>query len=263
MDSNSNVSVALVPAQREVTPSIWQMINDMAPVMYECRLFGVSSKAAAAAIMLKGYELGLGITASFEFIQVIEGKPTLAPRGALALLHTNPLIECIEVTRLVGENDAFLGYECFMRRKNGFEHTSRFTLAEAQQAGLVKPQSAWQKYPQNMCMWRAIGFCADVVAPDVTAGMTALMKMPEAFGVALTEGGDVIEGNFTPAPVTTSATATAANAVPMPPSSPAITLDLLLTKWTAEQILVAGEGKLPETEEELRAIEKKLGVHDG
>ena len=50
-----------------------------------------------------------------------------------------------------------------------------------------------------MCLWRTVGFAADVVFPDVTAGMTTLMKAPEMYGVALTEGGDVIDA--TPASV--------------------------------------------------------------
>jgi hypothetical protein len=81
----SDEILGIVPIQqRELTPQVWQMISQMAPVMWKSRLFGVVSQEAAAAIMLKGYELGLSVTASFEFIHVIQGKPGLSPRGALA-----------------------------------------------------------------------------------------------------------------------------------------------------------------------------------
>lgn len=180
-------------ATRELTPGIWSMIEKMAPVMHKAHLFGVTSPEQAAAIMLKGFELGLSITASFELIHVIDGKPGLSPRGAMALLHSSPLIKEIKITRL-DDKGKFIGFECHMSRSdNGFSHTSRFTLEMAAKAGLVKPNSGWVKYEENMCMYRAIGFCADVVAPDVTAGMTSVMKMPEAYGVALTEGGDVVD----------------------------------------------------------------------
>lgn len=237
---------------RELTPVMWDMINDMAPVMHASRLFGVASKEQAAAIMLKGFEIGLSITASFEFVQVIEGKPTLSPRGALALLHNSPEIERIE-TRRLEDKGAFTGYSCYMRRRNGFEFTSRFTLDDAKRAGLIKPNSAWDKYPENMCLWRSIGFCADMVAPDIVAGMTALMKMPEQFNVGLSEGGDVID--VTPTPVTEQLTQAQAQA----PRS-VITLDDLLNQWSAEQILVANEGRIPGTEEELVAVAAKLGA---
>src|SRR3990167_3398040 len=79
---------AIVPtaATRELTPAIWHMIEIMSPVMHKAHLFGVTSPEQAAAIMLKGYELGLSVTASFEFVQVIQGKPSLSPRGAMAIL---------------------------------------------------------------------------------------------------------------------------------------------------------------------------------
>ena len=219
---------AIVPtaATRELTPGIWAMIEKMSPVMHQAHLFGVTSPAQAAAIMLKGYELGLSITASFELIHVIDGKPGLSPRGAMALLHSNPLVKEIKITRLE-DKGKFIGYECFMSRSdNGFSHTSRFTLDDATRAGLMKPNSGWQKYPENMCMYRAIGFAADVVAPDVTAGMTNIMKAPEMYGVALSEGGDIID------------------VVPqaVPSTDP---LQELVTQYGAEAVMQANEGRIP------------------
>lgn len=241
----TNNSLALVP-QRELTPGLWRMISDIAPVMYKSRLFGVTSVESATAIMLKGYEMGLGLTASFEFIQVVEGKPSLAPRGALALLHNSPLLAEITITRL-DDKGKFLGYECTMKRKNGFTHTTRFTMADAQTAGVVRPGSGWQHYPENMCLWRAVGFCADVVAPDVVGGLTAIMKMPENFGVALSNEGDIID--VQPAQTTTSSSG----------NSHPITLDELLTKYDPEMIMVANNGRIPSTDEEVAAVAATLG----
>jgi len=48
-----------------LTPDVWHMIDQIAPAMYRSRLFRVSAPEQAAAIMLKGYELGLSLTASF------------------------------------------------------------------------------------------------------------------------------------------------------------------------------------------------------
>lgn len=183
----------IVPVQRELTPAVWQMISQIAPVMWKSRLFGVGSPEAATAIMLKGYELGLSITASFEFVQVVEGKPSLSPRGALAILHKSTEIAKIETKRLTDASGKFTGYECTMKRRNGFEHTAKYTLEDAQRAGVFKPNSGWAKYPENMCLWRVIGFTADVVAPDITAGMTSIMKMPEELGVAIDGNGYVVD----------------------------------------------------------------------
>jgi hypothetical protein len=226
-------------ATRELTPAIWRMIGDMAPVMYQSHMFGVTSQAQAAAIMLKGYECGLSMTASFDFVKVILGKPELIPRGALALIHGSALIKRIEIKRLVDGKGAFAGYSCTMERVNGFEYTSQWTMEDAKRAGLIKDGSGWMNYPENMCLWRSVGFAADVVAPDVTAGMTTLMKAPEMYGVALTEGGDVID----------------ATPVPTPSVTP---LNQLLTEYPADAIMAANDGKIPMNDDEVALVRAKL-----
>jgi hypothetical protein len=226
-------------ATRELTPGIEHMIWEIAPRMHRAHLFGVTSPEQAYAIMIKGFDCGFSITASFDFVQVIQGKPSVNPRGALALLLSNPLVDAIEIKRL-DDNGVFIGYECFMRRKNnGLSFTGRWTMEDATRAGLNKPDSGWSKYPENMCMWRAIGFAADVVFPDVTAGMTTLMKAPEMYGVALTEGGDVID----------------ATPVPTPSVTP---LNQLLTEYPADAIMAANDGKIPMNDDEVALARAKL-----
>jgi hypothetical protein len=251
--------------QQQLTPAIWQMIKEIADPMYKSRLFGCTSADAAAAVMLKGYELGLGITASFELVQIVQGKPGLSPRGALALLHNSPMIKEIKITRLTGKDGAFIGYECAMTRTNGFSYTAHYYMEDAQRAGLIKTGSGWANYPENMCLWRAVGFAADVVAPDLTAGMTAIMKMPEQLGVGLSEGGDVIEGEWSaaprpteqPQPVTAAAPTVPAIEYPLPTVT-GITLFDLLETYSAEAVMVANEGRVPATDGELAAVAKKL-----
>jgi hypothetical protein len=228
-----------IAIRREITPSVWEMVRQMAPVMYNSRLFGVSSADAAAATLLKGMELGFGPAASFEFIQVIHGKPQLIPRGALAILHGSPLIEKITVTAIKDATGVYIGHECTIKRKNGFEYTARFTLADAQRAGLIKSGGAWEAYPQNMCLWRAVGFAADVAAPDLTAGATMLMKAPERWNVGLTETGDVIEGQVTPV-------------------ARESLLDRMVVDLGPDKILEANGGNMPTTDDEVKALAAKL-----
>lgn len=223
---------------RALTPSTWQMIQAVAPAMHAARMFGVSSPDAAAAIMLKGYELGFSLTAAFDFIHIIQGKPELNPRGALALLHSSPLIERVEIIR-IEEKGKYLGHACTITRKDGFTHTSRVTLDDAKRAGLIKPGSAWESWPENMCMWRAVGFAADVAAPDVTMGSTNLMKAPERFGVGLDQAGDVIVDP-------------PANGHNKP------TLADLTERYGAEAVMQANGGNIPGTDEEVAAVAQKL-----
>lgn len=214
---------------RQVTPDVWRMIETIAPAMHESRLFGVTSKHQAAAIMLKGYELGFSLTASFEFIHTVQGKPTLSPRGHLALILGNPEFDGIKVEESNGTCSVW------MKRRNGFEHTITFSLEDAKRAGVVKSDSGWEKYPSNMLRWRTIGFCADVVFPDVGAGM----KRADEFGANITPDGDVIEGDWQHTTYTEQ------------------------PQFTPEQIMQANDGRIPASDEELKAAIEKLQKGQG
>jgi hypothetical protein len=156
----------------------------------------------------------------------------------MALLLSSPLVSNIVIVR-IEDKGKFIGYECTMTRaNNGFKHTARFTMDDATRAGLNKPDSGWSKYPENMCLWRAVGFAADVVAPDVTAGMTTLMKAPEMYGVVLTEQGDVID----------------APSVTVPSVDP---LQALIEEFGAEAIMKANDGQIP-TNGQVEEVRKKL-----
>lgn len=218
-----------------LTPEAWRMISEIAPILQQSRFFGMSSPAQAQAIVLKGFELGIPFTASFDLIKVIEGRPELTPRGALAMLHQSPLIKRIQITRLVNGTQ-YLGHEVTIERTNGFTYTARWTLDDAKRAQLLKPNSGWDKYPENMCLWRAVGFCADVAAPDVLMGNTALMTRPEAFNVALTPEGDVIDA----------------------PVVEVVTLETLIAQYGAEAVIAANGGTIPEGEH-VAEVSKILG----
>lgn len=244
------VSAETALANREMSLGVWQMINNVAEDVYRSRLFPVSSSQQAAAIMLKGYEIGLGLMASFEFVQVVKGHVGLSPKGALALLHNSPKIASIKLTRLTDERNRFVGYECTMKRAdNGFSHTERWTLDDAVRAGLMKPDSNWEKYPENMCKWRVVGFTSDIVAPDVTAGMVDFMIRPEQFNIRVDNEGNIIESSVV---VETSVKSSS------DPEQPSVTLEQLLEQYTAEQILQANSGTIPGTSQELEQVTNYL-----
>lgn len=241
-----------IAVRNELTPVDWQMINQIAPVMHASRLFGVASPAAAAAIMLKGRDLGLSLTSSFDLIHVIDGKPGLSPRGALAILHNSPEIKAIQINQLNDDKGNYLGHECTIERVNGFAYTARFTLKDAERAGLVKTGSGWAKYPANMCLWRAVGFAADVAAPDIIGGM----KTADQYGANLTEAGDVIPGQW----VETDSV----GVISIEPDTPDETLDAalaaqaLVNEYGAEAVLAANGGAIPATLEEVDAARYAL-----
>ncbi len=234
-------------AVRPLTSDVWRMIETVAPAIYRSRLFGVNNIEQAQSIMLKGFELGLPLAASFEFVSVVMGKPTLSPRGALALVMQSGLLEGMKID----DGDGFC--TVWMKRKNGPEYTLTYGYQDAKRAGLVKPDSNWDKYGPNMCRWRSIGFVIDVLFSDVCGGL----KRADEFGAEIDQDGHVVNAEW-------SQVAPASTTPPVPPleqpdpTISAITLDQLLEAFGGEAVIVANEGKIPGTQEEVAAIARKL-----
>lgn len=234
-------------AVREISLSKWEVIKAIAPTMRGSGMFNVPNADAAAAIMLKGYELGLSFTASFEFIHHIDG-PSISPRGALALIYNSPINDGVEITDEVDDKGEPLACTVVMKRKGGITYTARYTMSDAKRAGLIKDNSGWAKYPANMLRWRAIGYAADVVFPDVIGGM----KRSDEIGADLTPSGDVIEGSWTEAPVSPPEKASNAEFQSR--------LSALLEEFPVTSVMEANGNKMPKTVEEIDAVAQYLAV---
>lgn len=235
----NTLAIAQPVTMREV-----ELSKSMGALAYESGIFKAPKAAAAAMIMLKGYELGFPMTAAAEFIQIIEGTVGLTPRGALAIMHNHPeIIRSIDFEDLEKDGKYF-GCRCeIVRIVNGKDkkYVKTFTMEDAEKAQLVKPNSGWEKYPSQMCQWRALGFAADIACPDLLAGMTGLLKQPEiAEESAYTE--------FSEEPVIVEAAETV----------PEVKLSDLLAKFDPQDIIDANGGAMPRTNEECAAIAAKL-----
>jgi len=246
METKTDYTTKALVVRETLTPQTWEMISAIGPAMHKARLFGVSNPEQAMAIMLKGFELGLSVTASFEFVQVIQGHVGLSPRGALALIQQSPLCTKLEIQDQQDKSGNPSACTVTMAR-GAFEYTVTVSMADAQRAGLIKPGSGWEKWPANMLRWRAVGFCADVVFPDIIGGM----KRADELGAEVDEAGDVIAGEWTTVEPTTTPD-------PDPETPKFSTLDDLMTRWNAGAIMEANEGRIPATSEECQAVAQKL-----
>ena len=259
LDINSEGTA--ITFKREVTPAVWHMITEVAMSVHKSHIFPwITSPESAAIVMLKGYEVGFSLMASFEFIQPIKGKYEVSPRGALALMHQSPTIESVKVAEEYdADGESYVGASCTIKRASGFEFTGRFTLENADRAGLIKPDSGYDKYPENMCRWRAIGFAADVAAPDITSGMTSIMKMPEEYGVSIDDTGRIVEAEASMVKnVNVLAEQKSTPVDEKPKAVNILTLEQLADKYGAEAIMVANEGKIPASPGELEEVQTKL-----
>lgn len=220
-----------------LTPSIWEMIQNIAPTIKDARYFGVARVEQAQAIMLKGHELGLPLTTSFEYIFPIQDKLSLSPRGAMALIYKSGLLADLKVD--IAKDGKSVSV--WMKRTSGIEFGRSFSVSDGKKAGLIKSGGGWEKYETNMCQWRATGFTVDFLFPDVTGGL----YMYDALGGDITPEGDpIVEPEWT-----------------VESKTPQIAIeDLLSAGFTAEQILDVNDGSIPTTSEDCKRVWDDLEV---
>lgn len=136
---------------------------------------GVDPKTAIAkvlTIITCGDELGIGRMQALRSINVIKGKPALAAELMLGLCFKK--IPGFKATFTTPFEKQHLECTVIMQRPGGDPSTFKFTLEEARNAGLVKPDSGWSKYPQDMLRARAISRGCRAIAPDATMGMVSM-----------------------------------------------------------------------------------------
>lgn len=236
---------------REITQNVVITAQTMGEIAYKSGIYAAPKPEAAAMIMLKGYELGFPMTAAAEYIQVIDKQIGLTPRGALALMHAHPeIIRSVKVEDLTDSTGKYYGCKCTIERYKGSQvstYVKQFTIDDARTAGLVKPNSNWEKYAQQMCQWRAIGFAADLACPDLLGGLTGILKMGETVPTNEIGSYDVIESS--PEAVIVD---------PAPAPAQEITISMLLEAFDAGDILAANNGVMPKTNAECTEIYNKL-----
>lgn len=224
------MTTSIVLHNRPITPDIVQQAEVLAS--RTARFMGMT-EAVALATYLKGYEVGFKMTASPEFIHVIQGKPSISPRGHLALLHNSGIFQgngCLKVTDWIDDN-GIMGCTVYMKRgDSNVEYECTVTLEDAKSAGLIKKGSGWESWPANMLRWRCIGFAADIVAPDIGGGM----KRSDEYGADIDQDGNVINTSWE---------------VLMP--KPSITLDQLFEAYGNDAVIAAMGDKPPSSQQEI------------
>lgn len=136
----------------------------------------IKTPAQAAAIMLKGRELGIPPMYALSNIAIIKGKPTCGSELMIALIKRD---HGDNATRFIHtDNDrATLRY----KRRDATDYAEyTFTIKDAERAGLTS--NTWKQYPATMLRWR----CTSAVAKMEFADSIGGMYVPEELGAAVT-----------------------------------------------------------------------------
>lgn len=157
-------------------------------------------------VMLYGQRLGLPPEVAISTISVVKGRPRMSGQLLLAKVREHghvPYIPCVtcggmpggqihkpgaDGHRYVADHDEKHCTFTIVRSTGPGsddvqEHTETFTLDDAVRAGLCKIKDGqvqarsksgeplpWENYTKRMLMWRALGFCVDVICPEVKMG---------------------------------------------------------------------------------------------
>ena len=178
------------------------------------------------AALMYGRELGIGPMTALQGITVIDGKPSMSAQLIGALIR--------RAGHKITAESTEQGATVTITRTDGTEHRGTFTMADAQRAGLVRPNSGWTKYPKDMCYARAMTQAARHGAQDVLAGV---VYTPEELGADEDAPAPPLPANLPPAPmidaegeiapaaaaVESQEAATAAEVAPVPVAAPVAT----------------------------------------
>ncbi len=147
-----------IPTEHEI-----MVFHAMAEQAVNSKMYkGIGDKAGVMMVMLAARELGIPpMQALNGGINIINGKVEISARMISALIrkagHRIGVKECTNShCILVGK-----------RSDTGETESASFSVAEAQQAGLVKPGGNWIKWPKDMCFARALSRLSRQLFSDV------------------------------------------------------------------------------------------------
>ena len=136
------------------------------------------------AVVTSGMELGMQPMASLSMIIPIEGKMTLRGDAAKSMIFSSGKVKSWQEGEVGSIKDGDYKYTISSTRVNNITLAGQFGIAEAKRANLWVTQeklngpngdryrqSPWHRYPERMCMYRALGFLARDLYPDVIRHM--------------------------------------------------------------------------------------------
>jgi hypothetical protein len=163
----------------------------LAMVIAEAKLFKIENANDAVVRILAGRELGLPAITSLRALFSFDGQVGLYAVTKETLTRRSPSVEFL---RQVSSTDTECVYEA---KRVGEErvYESKWTIARAKIADLVKPKSAWEKFPQQMLRARARSEICDIVDPSAALGLPTMEEMTDRGALTINpETGEILGG---------------------------------------------------------------------
>lgn len=162
------------PFEMQLQPRSIGQVASLARGIANSRLYSkFTSEDAITTVILRGRELGLSAMTSLDVFHVVEGKPVLHAHLIIDRARRHP--DC-EYFRYVGGDHTFAEWEC-KHRDNPAPTRLKYTIQQAERAGLVKPGGNWAKRPEEMLRKTCAVQLSRIDFPGAALGLYAVEEL--------------------------------------------------------------------------------------
>lgn len=156
-----------------------EQAKQLAQFAFDSGLFpDCRSPQEALTKIVAGRTLGITPMMALQKLYIVEMKNPRTGETVRRLAQTAELALYLvqkhkyKVTYAFDNRDSPTACEVTISRKDKGEFTWRFTLKDAERAGLLREGSAWTRYPQDMLFARALMGCARKFCPEALGGIS-------------------------------------------------------------------------------------------
>ena len=171
---NDQTKQVMIPNDNYFSPAAWNVMVQMANVFIKGAALPkhITNASQLLMILQTGKEMGLKPMQAINGIYILNGKVALYSHVMLSkVLEGGVKLKWLKDTTTEAEVE-FSGLD-------RAPYVSKFTIAEAQKAGLVKAGGAWTSYPSAMLRARAVSAGARVFCPDLISGAYTLEEVAD------------------------------------------------------------------------------------
>jgi len=213
--------------RQELSPSIWEMFLQIDQATYESRKFK-TTRGETAIKLIFCLENGLPLSAANTGLYIVNGRLGIMGNIIASKIRMHPDYD-YRIDKLTDK-----GCTITILRDNIVEIGQvTFDESMAKRADLLS-KTNWECYPEDMYFNRAISRAYKLHCPDI---FSQPVYVPEEL-----DGTNAIDGEW--------------SVFPTQYEEP--TLDDLLQLYSAEAIMTANDGRIPGTDEEVKAVAEKL-----
>jgi hypothetical protein len=158
----------------------FERVERMATGLAKSGMFKDTNAGQALAKILIGADMGLTPTQALMTIDLVRGNVQIRGKRLLAWVRQSENYD-YDVIERTPESGTLRFFERSKRTGEwrACEPDITFTLEQARAKDLVKPNGGWDKWPENMCLWRCASIGVNLFAPDLVGGVPVYSEADE------------------------------------------------------------------------------------